>query len=253
VELVVDEHRTGTAESEWASSPHLRGLPQLGSLHPRRAIVVAPHPDDEIFGAAGLMQSLRTRGVPVGLVVVSDGEASHPHAVRRGVDLRSVRRQETARALQRLGWQAPDVTWLGLPDGQIGRNLETLVAALRAVLLPGDLCLAPWWKDGHPDHDACGTAALIAAESADAQLLGYLVWAWHWADPRGADLPWADCRRLDFDRRTAARKRWATGAYVSQTRPLGPDREGAPLLPPAVLRRFWRPYEVFVDPYGQTR
>ena len=156
-------------------------------------------------------------------------------------------------ALRRLSWKAPALTRLGLPDGQIGRNLETLVAALRAALLPGDLCLAPWWQDGHPDHDACGNAALIAAESADAQLLGYLVWAWHWADPRGTDLPWADCRRFDFDRRTAARKRWATRAFVSQTRPLGPDQEGAPLLPPAVLRRFWRPYEVFVDPYGQTR
>jgi hypothetical protein len=93
----------------------------------------------------------------------------------------------------------------------------------------------------------------LATRSAGAQLLGYLVWAWHWADPQGTDLPWTDCRRFDFDRRTAARKRWASGAFVSQTRPWGPDREGTALLPPPVLKRFWRPYEVFVDPRGSMR
>ena len=145
------------------------------------------------------------------------------------------------------------VTRLGLPDGQISRNVDRLVAALHARVQPGDLCLAPWWHDGHPDHDACGNAALAVTESVGAQLLGYLVWAWHWANPEGADLPWVNCRRFDFDRRTAARKRWATRAFVSQTRPLGPDRDGAPLLPPAVLRRFWRPYEVFVVASGRAR
>ena len=55
---------------------------------------------------------------------------------------------------------------------------------------------------------------LAVTESVGAQFLGYLVWAWHWADPRHTDLPWADCRRFDFDRRTAARKRWATGAFA---------------------------------------
>jgi LmbE family N-acetylglucosaminyl deacetylase len=253
VELVVDAQRTGTPEAEWSSSPQLSGLPALGSIHPPRVIVVAPHPDDEIFGTAGLMQSLLSRGVPVEILAVSDGEASHPLAAGRGFDLRSTRAEESARALLRLGWHAPAVTRLGLPDGRIGRHRDRLVAALGAMLQPGDLCLAPWWRDGHPDHDACGNAALLAAESTRAHVLGYLVWAWHWADPQGTDLPWADCRRFDFDRRAAARKRWATAAFVSQTRPLGPDHGEAPLLPPAVLRRFWRPYEVFVDPSGQAQ
>ena len=250
MELVVDQHRTGTPEAEWLASPQLRGLPALGSECPGRVIVVAPHPDDEIFGTAGLMRSLLWRGVPVEILAVSDGEGSHPLAVEQGLDLRSLRRQESAQALRRLGWTEPVVTRMGLPDGQIGRNHDRLVATLGAMVRPGDLCVAPWWHDGHPDHDACGKAALVVAESVKAHLLGYLVWAWHWADPRGTDLPWAECRRFDFDRRTAARKRWATSAFVSQTRQLGPDRGGAPLLPPAVLRRFWRPFEVFVQRPG---
>jgi LmbE family N-acetylglucosaminyl deacetylase len=253
VELVVDEHRTGTPEAEWLASPRLRGLPPLGSVCPRRLIVVAPHPDDEIFGTAGLICSLLSRGVPVEILAVSDGEGSHPLAVGQGLDLRSLRRQESAQALGRLGGKEPVVTRLGVPDGEISHNHDRVIATLSAMVRPGDLCVAPWWHDGHPDHDACGNAALVVAESMNVQLLGYLVWAWHWADPRGTDLPWAECRRFDFDRRTAARKRWATSAFVSQTRPLGPDRDGTPLLPPAVLRRFWRPFEVFVQPSGRTR
>ena len=250
MELVVSAERTGTPEALWVRSQELRQLPQLKTVRPRRVVIVAPHPDDEILGAAGFMLSLLVRGISLEIIAVSDGEASHPLAEQQGIDLRSVRQGETVQALQRLGWSAPTVTRLGLPDGQISENTETLVASLRARVRLGDLCLAPWWHDGHPDHDACGNAALSVTESVGAQCLGYLVWAWHWADPRGSDLPWSDCRRFDFDRRTAARKRWATGAFVSQTRPLGPDGDGDAVLSPAVMRRFWRPYEVFVHPGG---
>jgi LmbE family N-acetylglucosaminyl deacetylase len=151
-----------------------------------------------------------------------------------------------------LGPRPPVVTRLGIPDGHVGQHVDHLIARLSEKLLPDDLCIAPWWRDGHPDHDACGEAALVATKSVGARLLGYFVWAWHWADPDGSDLPWDDCRRLDFTRRTAARKRWATGAFHSQTQPLGADRCGAPLLPAPLLRRFWRPYEVFVDATGGT-
>ncbi|MGO1304454.1 MAG: PIG-L family deacetylase, partial [Sphingomonas parapaucimobilis] len=39
----------------------------------RHAVVVAPHPDDEIIGAAGLIQALRRQGSVVRVVVVSNG------------------------------------------------------------------------------------------------------------------------------------------------------------------------------------
>jgi LmbE family N-acetylglucosaminyl deacetylase len=247
MELVVDQSHLGTSEAAWAASVGLRQLPAVVLAQPRRLVVVAPHPDDEIFGAAGLMQVMRARRIPVEIIAVTDGEASHPIAAAGGFDLRTTRLTESASAQQRLGWRAPTVTRLGLPDGQVGRHADRLRSVLEATLSPEDLCVAPWWHDGHPDHDACGTAARLAARSVGAQMLGYLVWAWHWAQPDRSDLPWEDCRRLDFGRRVAARKRWATGAFVSQTRSLGPDHGDAPLLPPPLLRRFWRRYEVFID------
>jgi LmbE family N-acetylglucosaminyl deacetylase len=248
VVLVVDRRHLGTTEAEWAASVRLRELPALELARPRRVVVVAPHPDDEVFGTAGLVEALRTRRIPIEIVAVTDGEGSHPLAVAEGVNVAAHRRAESEQAWRRLGWSPLSVTRLGLPDGDVGGHLDRLGSGLAEVLRPDDLCLAPWWRDGHPDHDACGNVARVVARSAGAQVLGYLVWAWHWARPVGTDLPWDDCRRLDLGRRTAARKRWASGAFHSQTRPLGPDHAGAPLLPPVVLRRFWRRYEVFVEP-----
>jgi LmbE family N-acetylglucosaminyl deacetylase len=248
MELVVDEYNLGRSESEWAASGPLRKLPALDPIRARRVVVVAPHPDDEVFGTGGLLQAAHANGIPVEFVSVSDGEASHagvaPGHVRA---LRATRRAETSLALRRLGWDAPSVTRLGLPDGQVRVHIESLVASLVELLRPEDLCLAPWWHDGHPDHDACGTAARIAAGSESAQLLGYLVWAWHWGDPLGSDLPWEHCHRFEFNRRMAARKRWATAAFVSQTRPRDPGAGETPVLPSLLLRRFWRQFEVFVD------
>jgi LmbE family N-acetylglucosaminyl deacetylase len=251
MEFVANEDHLGTPESAWAASDRLKDLPPLPEIRPRRLVVVAPHPDDEIFGAAGLVQAMSANDVEVAVVAVTDGEASHPLSVaEQGIDLRGVRRAESSLAFDRLGSHSPVITRLGIPDGHVAQHIDDLIAMLGDVLLPDDLCVVPWWRDGHPDHDASGEASLVATKSAGARLLGYFVWAWHWADPNGSDLPWNDCRRLNFTRREAARKRWATAAFHSQTRPLGADRDGAPLLPAPLLRWFWRPYEVFVDASG---
>ena len=253
MDLVVDELHLGTSEAAWASSDRMAGLPSLPALRPRRVVVVAPHPDDEAFGVGGLIQVMTTLHIPVEILLVTDGEGSHPlTATTLGVDIRTVRAHETECALQRLGCVDPLVTRLKLPDGHVAEHLDALTNILVDTLFPDDLCVAPWRHDGHPDHDACGTAALAATQAGHAQLLGYLVWAWHWGHPDGLDLPWERLHRLALSRRMTARKRWATGAYRSQTRPLGLDHGGAPLLPPSVLRRFWRPFEVFVMRAGEA-
>ena len=80
----------------------------------------------------------------------------------------------------------------------------------------------------------------------DATLLCFLVWAWHWADPMSADLPWDRLARVELGPVERAAKRDAVRAFRSQIRPLGPHPEDAPVLPPPVLRRFERDFEVYV-------
>jgi LmbE family N-acetylglucosaminyl deacetylase len=248
MELIVDQTHRGPSESAWADAVGRLSIPAMRPLHERRVVIIAPHPDDEVLGAAGLIQLALRERRPVEIIAVTDGEGSHPGSdAFAPTSLAALRIRESVEALRRLGWDAPLVTRLHIPDGKVSAHLRELDDALARIMLPDDLCVAPWIRDGHPDHDATGLAALQASQAVGAHSLGYLVWAWHWADPRGAEVPWAHCSRLDLGRRARARKRWSTAAFQSQTRPLGPSDVDAPILPDNVLRRFWRPYEIYVD------
>ena len=248
MELTVDDEHLGQPEGLWRAAGRHLELDTLSWLPARRLIVVAPHPDDEVLGAGGLIQAALSRRIPMKIIAVTGGEGSHPssHAPMR-FDLASVRFLESHVALRRLGWAVPEIVQLHIPNSKVARYRDRLDDALETLLQPGDLCVAPWRQDGHPDHDACGDAARSASRRAGARSIEYLVWAWHWADPWVSEIPWDRCRRLDLTRRESARKRWATGAFRSQTQPLGPRAADAPVLPAPLMRRFWRSYEVYVD------
>jgi LmbE family N-acetylglucosaminyl deacetylase len=243
--FVVDAEHLGTSEAAWSASPGLAAVLPLDIPPVDHLLMIAPHPDDEILGAGGLLQVVAARGVRVEICAVTDGEGFHPSW--ESEHLRRTRTAESLTALGRLGLprDAPRLR-LGYGDGRVASRETELAERLADRLGPNSLCVAPWRKDGHPDHDACGRAAAAASDAMGAGLFEYVVWAWHWADPLGADLPWASCRRLDLERRQRARKRWATGTFRSQTRPFGPDGDAPPVLPAPVLRRFWRSFEVYI-------
>jgi LmbE family N-acetylglucosaminyl deacetylase len=250
MDLVVDETHAGTDERTWLGSSRLRTLPSLRVTPPGRLVIVAPHPDDEVLGAGGLLQSMHHLGVELAIVAVTDGEGSHPVAHSRGVDIASTRAAESTVALDRLGCGPVPVTRLGLPDGAVASEISRLTEALSDLLGPDDLCLTPWRSDGHPDHDATGVATLAVAAATGTAVLEYLVWAWHWASPDNAVVPWPNCRRFDLSSAQRARKRRATNAFSSQISPHRSEQRKGPVLTDAVLQRFWRPFEVFIEADG---
>ncbi|HQQ79461.1 MAG TPA: PIG-L family deacetylase, partial [Thermoanaerobaculia bacterium] len=42
----------------------------------RRVLVLAPHPDDEVFGCGGALADLASRGATIDVLLVTDGAAS---------------------------------------------------------------------------------------------------------------------------------------------------------------------------------
>ena len=100
--------------------------------------------------------------------------------------------------------------------------------------------LAPWEGDGHPDHAQVGLGARAACTTGRCQLLSYLVWAWHWAEPD--QLPWDRARRVDLNPDLAEAKRRAVRCFRTQLE--GDD----PILSPTTVARLTRDFEIFLEP-----
>jgi LmbE family N-acetylglucosaminyl deacetylase len=229
----------GTSEDTWRDWAAVAGWPALRLDPATPPLVVAPHPDDEVLGAGGLLAMLAAAEV----VVVTGGEASHPGSrVYHPDQLAAIRRDETAEALRRLGLPETSVRHLGQPDGEVDE--AALTAHLAERLAPGRWCLATWRGDGHPDHEAVGRAAAAACAATGAILLEYPIWTWHWAHPGDERVPWDRARRLGLTDAARHAKEQAILAFPSQIEDLGPDPADAAILPPHVLARFRRPYEV---------
>ncbi len=143
----------------------------------RHAVIVAPHPDDEIIGAAALIQALKRQRTGVTVVVVSDGGASHT-ASRRWPRERLIRarQRESRAALRRLGVMTADVTFLGLPDSRLPEHGSQCRRALRRIASRRgiDLIVGPAASDSHPDHRAVATA--LATIPGGMRRLAYRVW-----------------------------------------------------------------------------
>lgn len=238
----------GTPESDWLGWGRLRTLPGATTLDlvppGGRAVVVAPHPDDEVLAAGGLLAQLAARGVEIAVIAVTDGTASHPQSNEWPPErLVRARPRESRAALQALGIAAEPVR-LGLPDGGLQDLHDVLADRLQPLLHPRDVVFTTWRHDGHPDHEATGHACAIAVKAARARLIEVPVWAWHWARPADARLPWHRAQRLTLDTDALRRKRDAVQCFASQLQP-DPSTGAAPILRRTTVQRASRPFEVF--------
>ena len=142
--------------------------PEEGAL-----LVVAPHPDDEILGAGGLIRTWAMRGAEVSVLSVSDGEGAEP--TRHG--LGTIRREELTEALRKLCPTHVSVTRLGLPDGRIAHHVNRLRNAILSLARGKLTLIAPYELDRHPDHAAVGSVCLEFARSQQLPLARYSIWA----------------------------------------------------------------------------
>jgi LmbE family N-acetylglucosaminyl deacetylase len=122
-----------------------------------RALVVAPHPDDEVLGCSSVLL-----GGDVAVVHVTDGVPPWTPAAEQD-DLRRTREVESARAWDSLSSTVEPVR-LGFGDLTAWRSVEEVAGAVLAVvgaLGDGDVYL-PAYQRGHPDHDATYLATALA-------------------------------------------------------------------------------------------
>lgn len=133
------------------------------------ALVIAAHPDDGDFGAAGYTAQQSALGRDVYFLVCTNGAKGTEDREMTRERLIALRREEQREACRRMG--ARDVFFLDNEDGELVYDrhfLEQLVRCIRrlrphTVLThdPTDIIMRDSFIN-HPDHRATGTATLDA-------------------------------------------------------------------------------------------
>lgn len=130
-----------------------------------RALVIAPHPDDEVLGCGGTIARLADRGAAVDVAIVTRGapprfDAAQVAAVRAEA--------EAAHALLGVAnshfMEFPAAELDRVAQGTLGSALSELVAAVAP-----DTLFLPFVGDLHFDHQLVFTAGMVAARPRGAK------------------------------------------------------------------------------------
>lgn len=229
------------------------------------ALVLAPHPDDETLGCGGTIARKRRAGARVRIAFLTDGERSHPELAP--TLLGRLRREEARAATQELGVAEGELTFLGLPDGELTHHRKEATVRLAELLdevRPREVYV-PHRLDGPLDHAVTTESTLAALRHVGCSVLvhEYPVWLWHgfpWVARRheargllemgpGArarcfrEMRWA----VPLEKALASKCR-AVGRYTSQTQRLTGNGSWRTLYDVAHgewLRALLGPHELF--------
>lgn len=135
----------------------------------RRVLIVVAHPDDAEYGTSAAVAHWTSRGVEVGYLLLTAGEAGMQRSPEEAGPLRAIE-QRTACDIVGAG----SLTILDFPDGMLEYGLDLRRAVAReirrfqpdAVLCGAGELHVPWGID-HADHRAAGLASIDAVRDAD--------------------------------------------------------------------------------------
>lgn len=149
-------------------------------------LVVAPHPDDETLGCAGVMRRYREQGHIVRIIIVTDGSGANLPFQPLPQEIAAMRRKESIHAANILGIPTEEVLFLAYPDGGAQEHLPRIAEdiASQIWLYQPALILAPHGIDAHVDHRAVANVMQLLKNDGKVTcpVLEYPMWFW----PRGA-------------------------------------------------------------------
>lgn len=147
-----------------------------------RALVVAPHPDDEVLGCGGTIARKAMAGTDVKVVIMTDGRTSHAHLID-AEQLVRLRREEACVAARELGVDPSTYEFLNFPDGELREHHDAAVASMRRLIAsfaPREIYV-PHRDDRQIDHIATYriVQAALAGQQHAVKVFEYPVWLWH--------------------------------------------------------------------------
>jgi bacillithiol biosynthesis deacetylase BshB1 len=126
-------------------------------------LAISPHPDDAELFCGGLLARAKREGYTTGILDLSAGELSTQGDVGQ-------RKQESqqASAVLKLDWRGN----LGLSDGDLVNTPGNRLGLIRVIRKwRPRMCLLPYHRDRHPDHEAAAILAKTAVYQAGLKKL----------------------------------------------------------------------------------
>ncbi len=218
---------------------------------PANLVVVAPHPDDEVLGCAGLIAQVKANQGKVHVVLLTGGEKAHDNCCRVSpAEISRIRRHLAVSAGAVLGLSEGDFTFLDWPDGQLqstilgdndcARQLNRIIMSFQA-----DALYCPHPFEGWPDHVAAEklTRKIISGMEKKPALYHYCVWFWYSMSLRKAfSCDWKNKLTLDI-KDVYPRKQKSISYYMQPCAPCGKPWSG--MLPEEFLNAFTWDKEIF--------
>lgn len=212
-----------------------------------RVFVISPHPDDEVFGCGGMMQSLIQSGKHVELIILSKGEAVHKHCCPDDEE-RIVRTRakliDSANGV--LGVESKYIHRLNFPDGDFAsvKNMPDMIRELEELIKkisPTEVFI-PHPFENSPDHVAATEIIEDILKNTSIPVYYYCVWTWyHMPIYKIPKLKYKNARLLRVANREAKNK--AIDVYVNNQAKCGVSYSGD--LPKPFIYAFRWKYELF--------
>lgn len=198
-----------------------------------KTVIIAPHPDDEVIGCAGLIQALVERGTPPQVIILTGGEGSHRGCCDTSDEvIIAARHQLTLKAAATLGLPESHIHCLHYPDGGVTlehpetERLQTLLSELAPQSV-----FVPHRGEGWSDHLQAAEITKHLLKGQKVSIYEYCVWMWYYNVWR---LDYRNARVLRMSRVRHQRKLQAIDEYVTPLAPCGKPWSG--VLPKPFLK-----------------
>ncbi len=153
-----------------------------------KVLILAPHPDDDVFGMGGTIKKMTTAGTEVTVAYFCDGAGGVPEgrpkseeigiSGRRDENLIPLRKEEAQKSAKILGIN--ETIFWGYPDGKLASGTSS-VRALQDLIkrFKPDIIFLPSFLDNHGDHRVVNAILINAATgviSSDFPIWSYEIW-----------------------------------------------------------------------------
>lgn len=210
-----------------------------------RIMIIAPHPDDEIFGCGGLITRLVKLNNPPFVLILTGGGESHARCCSIAKEkIIQKRRELTHKALKLLGLSDKHIIELDYQDTKIARILDNKLEMdrLKKIILNinPQLIIIPHQKEVWVDHVM--TAKIFNEITPPSiEIWEYCVWLWYNLIWKG--IVWENGVRLKMTKDEYYKKIKTLKIYLKEQAPCGKPWSGK--LPLLFLWAHKKRFELF--------